>query len=182
LTNNLVLDIEPDWQPLSAKGTIAEATNQATGQSVYAGARTFYGEKFGANAAVISSVVDCATVELRKHGSPTGMAEIGFYDSNMNLVKVFGTKDVSALTTGYKQYEFCLPISDAGHLIQETQILAVSYDAGDAINRIDVRRSNIGAGPDYDGLAAYHVNFDTSWHIYNTEGNSRDLLFKLTNN
>lgn len=126
--------------------------------------------------------MDCVTVELRKHGSPTGLAEIGFYDSNMTLVEQFGTKDVSTLATGYKAYEFCLPSSDRGHLIRANQILAVSYDGGDALNRIDVRRSNTGAGPDYDGLKAYHVNFDASWHVYNTEGKSRDLLFKLTNN
>ena len=60
-------------------------------------------------------------------------------------------------------------------------IVDVKYTGGDSINRIEVRRSNIGSGPDYDGLASYHVNFDTSWHIYNAAGNSRDLLFKLTN-
>jgi Tol biopolymer transport system component len=181
LTNNLVAEIVPDWQPLSTKGTVADATNQATGQSMYAGGRIFYGEKFGDGAAGILSVVDCATVELRKHGSPTGLAEIGFYDSNMNLVKQFGTIDVSTFTTGYKGYEFCLPNTDSGHVIQENQILAVVYDEGDPVNRIDVRRSNTGAGPDYDGVDSYHVNYDTFWHIYNIEGNSRDLLFKLTN-
>ena len=162
-------------------GVIADATNQATGQSMFAGGRTFYGEQFNPEAAIVSKVVDCATVELRRHDAPTGMAEVGFYDSSMNLVKLFGTIDVSTLTTGYKQYEFCLPESDAGHQIQSDQILAVKYTSGDSVNRIDVRRSNIGSGPEYDGLAAYHVNFDTIWHIYNAEGNSRDLLFKLSN-
>ena len=162
-------------------GTIAEATTDSTGQSINAGVRTFYGQKFGTGAAVISSVVDCATVKIRKFGSPTGMAEIGFYDANMNLVKSFGTKDVATLTTSYTSYEFCLPSADSGHLIQNGQILAVKYTGGDSLNRIEVRRSNIGSGPDYDGLASYNVNFDISWHIYNTAGNSRDLLFKLTN-
>lgn len=162
-------------------GTIADATNQATGQSMYGGGRTFYGEKFGSESAIISSVVDCATVELRRHSSPTGMAEIGFYDSDMGLVRQLGTVDPSTLTTGYKAYEFCLPQSDSGHTILANQILAIKYDDGDAINRIDVRRSNIGSGPDYDGLASYHVNYDNMWHIYNADDKSRDLLFKLTN-
>jgi Tol biopolymer transport system component len=175
-------DYEPSWGPAVATGIIADATNQATGQSMFAGGRTFYGEQFSPNAAIINKVVDCATVELRRHDLPTGNAEIGFYDSNMNLVKLFGTKNVSTLTTGYKAYEFCLPDSDNAHQIQENQILAVKYDGGDSINRIDVRRSNIGAGPDYDGLASYHVNFDTIWHRYDSSTNSRDLLFKLTNN
>lgn len=162
-------------------GTIAEATTQATGQSMFTGGRTFYGEQFGPEAEIINQTVDCATVELRRHDSPIGNATIGFYDSNMSLVKQFGTIDVSTLTTGYKAYEFCLPSSDNGHTILANQILAVAYSDGDAINRIDVRRSNIGSGPDYDGLAAYHVNYDTIWHIYNTEDKNRDLLFKLTN-
>ena len=166
---------------LCAIGVIADATSQATGQSMYNGGRTFYGQEFGSGAAIVTSIVDCATVEMRKHGSPTGMAEIGFYDSNMNLAKLFGTIDVSTFTTGYKAYEFCLPSSDSGHLILENQILAVSFNAGDPINRIDVRRSNTGSGPDYDGLASYHVNYDGKWYVYNAEGNSRDLLFKLTN-
>lgn len=56
-----------------------------------------------------------------------------------------------------------------------------SLNGGDAINSIDVRRSKVGAGPDFESLASYHVNYDGSWHVYNTAGNSRDLLFKLTN-
>jgi hypothetical protein len=161
--------------------TIAEATNQATGQSMFADGRTFYGQQFSPDAAIINKVVDCATVELRRHSSPIGNAVIGFYDSNMTLVKQFGTIDVSTLTTGYKAYEFCLPQSESRYLIQANHILAVKYDGGDSINRIDVRRSNIGSGPDYDDLASYHVNYDSIWHIYNTDGKSRDLLFKLTN-
>ena len=163
-------------------GTLADATNQATGQSMFADGRTFYGQQFSPDAAIIDKVVDCATVELRKHDAPPSNAEIGFYDSNMNLVKLFGTIEVSTLTTGYKAYEFCLPSSDSGHLIQENQILAVKYNSGDSVNRIDVRRSNIGVGPDYDGLASYHVNYDYMWHIYDKADKSRDLLFKLTNN
>ena len=163
-------------------GTLADATNQATGQSMFADGRTFYGQQFSPDAAIIDKVVDCATVELRRHDAPAGNAEIGFYDPNMNLVKLFGTIEVSTLTTGYKAYEFCLPSSDSGHLIQGNQILAVKYNSGDSVNRIDVRRSNIGVGPDYDGLASYHVNYDTMWHIYDKADKSRDLLFKLTNN
>jgi DNA-binding beta-propeller fold protein YncE len=165
----------------TAKATIADVTYRATGQSLYVGGRTFYGEKFEAEAVAISNIVDCATLELRKHDSPTGFAEIGFYDSDMSLVKQFGTIDVITLTTGYKAYEFCLPESDSGHLIQANEILAVKYEGGDAINRIDVRRSNAGSSPDYNGLDTYHVNFDGIWHIYNSEGNGRDLLFELTN-
>lgn len=174
-------DATPNWGAAVATGIIADATNQASGQSMYAGGRAFYGQQFSPEAEIINKVVDCATLELRRHNAPPGNAEIGFYDSNMKLIKLFGTIEVSTLTTGYKAYEFCLPTSDSGHLILENQILAVSYNGGDAVNRIDVRRSNVGAGPDYDGIDSYHVNFDAIWHIYNTEGNSRDLLFKLTN-
>lgn len=148
---------------------------------MYLGGRIFYGQEFAAGPALISKVVDCATVELRKHGAPSGQVEIGFFDSNMNLMRLFGTIPANSLTTGYKDYEFCLPSTNEGYVIQEHDILAVSYKGGDALNRVDVRRSNIGAGPDYGGLASYLVNYDTFWHVYNTEGNSRDLLFKLTN-
>jgi len=164
-------------------GTVADATNQATGQSMYASGRTFYGEKFGPGADIIGKVVDCVTVELRKHGSPTGMAEIGFYDislSDPNKIvreRQFGTIDVNTFTTGYKAYEFC---ADSPFIVRQNLMVGVKYLDGDPINRIDVRRSNTGAGPDYDGLAAYHVNYDTMWHIYDTDGKSRDLLFKLT--
>lgn len=163
-------------------GTIAEATNQATGQSMFAGGRTLYGERFGFGSSVLFKTVDCATVELRKHGSPTGVAEVAFYDFGPQFPKkIFGTIDVSTLTTGYKKYEFCLPSSDEGHLVLAEQMLAVKYTGGDPLNRIDVRRSNVGVGPDFDGLASYHVNQDIYWHIYNSPTESRDLLFKLTN-
>ena len=164
-------------------GTYADATNQATGQSMFATGRTFYGEKFEPEAEIIGKVVDCVTVELRKHGSATGNAQVGFYfDSNSNpsgvgLDREFGIIDVSTLTTGYKAYEFC---SENSYIVPSNLMVGVKYVDGDAINRIDVRRSNIGSGPDYDGLAAYHVNFDGIWHNYNAADKSRDLLFKLT--
>jgi hypothetical protein len=164
-------------------GTYADATNQATGQSMYADGRTFYGERFGPGAEIVGKVVDCVTVELRKHGSPTGNAQIGFYAislSDPNKIVLdwkFGEIDVNTLTTGYKAYEFC---DDRSYIVRSDLMVGVKHLGGDPINRIDVRRSNTGAGPDYDGLAAYHVNLDSTWHNYNTEGNSRDLLFKLT--
>ena len=105
----------------------------------------------------------------------------GFYDSNMNLAEQFGTIDVSTLSTGYKAYELCLPQFDSGYQVQANQIIAVKYDGGDSVNRIDVRRSNVGVGPDFEGIVSYHVNYDGRWHNYNTEANSRDLLFKITN-
>lgn len=168
---------------LCAPGTYADATNQATGQSMYAGGRTFYGERFGPGAEITGKVVDCVTVEMRKHGSPTGTAQIGFYDNSLSdpnkivLDRKFGEIDVNTLTTGYKAYEFC---DDKSYIVRSNLMVGVKYLGGDPINRIDVRRSNTGAGPDYDGLAAYHVNLDSTWHNYNTEGNSRDLLFQLT--
>jgi hypothetical protein len=166
-------------------GTYADATNQATGQSMFAGGRVFYGEKFGPEAEVVGKVVDCVTVELRKHGSPAGLAQVGFYfisDSNpsgVGLDRSFGTIDVSTLTTGYKAYQFC---EDAPYIVRSNMMVGVKYTGGDPINRIDVRRSNIGAGPDYDGDSAYHVNFDGTWHNYVCDcagKSSRDLLFKL---
>lgn len=163
-------------------GVIADASNDATGQSMYDGGRTFFGQQFDWQSDAILNIVDCATVKLRKHGSPTGSAEVGFYDTSMTLLRKFGSIDVGNLTTGYKAYEFCIPSSELGHLIFADHILAIKYDDGDAINRIDARRSNVGAGPDYDGLASHHLYFDGDWHIYDgKQGQSRDLLFKLTN-
>ena len=166
-------------------GTYAEAINQATGQSMFAGGRTFYGEMFTPRATVVGKVVDCVTLELRKHGSPTGLAQVGFYfksessPSGVSLDRSFGTVDFSTLTTGYKAYQFC---ADAPHLVRSNTMVGVEYTGGDPINRIDVRRSNIGAGPDYDGDSAYHVNFDHMWHKYSCgvcASGTRDLLFKL---
>jgi hypothetical protein len=177
-------------QPIDICGdtteVLADATNQATGQSMYAASRTFYGERFAAGSEVVGEAVECVTVELRKHGSPTSTAQIGLYTTsitpnNVNKAPVlkweYGTIDVSTLTTGYKAYEFC----NAGSIVFEDNAIGVQYLGGDEINRIDVRRSNTGAGPDFDGLASHHVNYDGKWYVYNTEGNSRDLLFKLTN-
>lgn len=160
-------------------GTIVDATNQATGQSMYAGGRTFYGEWFTDGTSAAFKTVDCATVELRKHGSPTGTAVIAFSAINGEVLKAFGTIDVSTLKTGYKQYEFCLPSTDEGHLIQPDQILAVRYSGGDPLNRIDVRRSNVGFGPDYEG--GFHIQQGTPGFPGLGLYFDRDLLFKLTN-
>jgi TolB protein len=177
-------DTTPSWGPAEiSTGVIADVANQATGQSMFSGGRTFYGERFGPDSTLIGNVIDCITVEMRKHGSPTGFAEVGLYRIFPTGLKpeltneVFGEIDASTLTTGYKPYEFCT----TGAKIFELNMVGVHYEDGDPINRIDVRRSNVGAGPDFDGLESYHVNYDGSWHVYNTESNSRDLLFRLTN-
>jgi hypothetical protein len=118
---------------------------------MYAGARTFYGERFGPQSDVVGEAVECVTVELRKHGSPTGTAEIGLYHANIFVSfptapvqdSEFGEIDVSTLITVYKAYEFC----QLGAIVFEDNMVGVAYNGGDAINRIDVRRSNVGAGP-----------------------------------
>ena len=165
--------------------TIADAQNAATGQALYAGSITLYGQKF-TNAAIADlQEIDCMSVSMRKGGSPTGTATIGIFDSSSRaLLYTFGTKDVSTLTTSYVVSEYCNTGSD-GYLFDAasstgTVVFAgVSYSGGDVNNSIDVRRSNTGSGPEYDGGASFHANYDGSWHNY--DSNSRDLLFKLTN-
>lgn len=162
--------------------TIAHAQNAATGQALYSGGKTAYGQIFTELAIGNLQEVDCMSVSLRKSGSPTGTAYIGLIDmSDRSVDYTFGTKDVSTLSGSYVVYEFCNTGSD-GLLINALTsdvFLGVKYEGGDSGgNHIDVRRSNTGAGPDYDGATSYHALWDGSeWDHFN----DRDLLFKLTN-
>lgn len=158
--------------------TIADQTNSATGQAVYSGGKTAMVEFITDDSRLTLQEVDCLTVSLRKQGSPTGTAYIGFLDSSLNVIYQFGTKDVSTLTTSYTLYEFC-NTSNSGYLIPygSDHRFGVKYTGGDSNNYIDVRRSNIGSGPDFEGTDSYKQYYTTSWHSNTGE----DLLFKLTN-
>lgn len=162
--------------------TIADVQNAATGQALFSDGKTAYGQIFTELAIGNLQEVDCMSVSLRKSGNPTGTAYIGLIDmSDRSVDYTFGTKDVSTLTTSYVLYEFCNTGSDGllVNALSSDVFLGVKYEGGDSGgNHIDVRLSNTGAGPDYDGATSYHALWDGSEWDHFTD---RDLLFKLTN-
>lgn len=168
--------------------TVADATGStSTGQALYSGSISLYGQKFTNRMFVVNQEVDCMTVSLRKNGSPTGTAYVGVFNtSDRSLVYQFGTKDVSTLTGSYTLYEFCDTSSDGFLMSQNTmssKVFGVKYEGGDSSNKVDVRRSYVGntGETEYYGRHSYLSYYDGTWHNYDTEGNYRDLLFKLTN-
>ena len=97
-------------QPTSAAPIIhMEDTTASTGQNIWSG-RPVHAEYVGSSSSLVGKQIDTMVVKLKKAGSPTGNLEVGIFNSDLSVKKLFATKDVSTLTTSYLDYEFfCCP-------------------------------------------------------------------------
>lgn len=95
------------------------------------------------------------------------------YYLQVALYQIFGDLEKIVVLCN-KVYIHILPASNRCH----AKFLKWTLDSRIRYWPQYVTVENIGTGPDHDGLVSYNVNYDES-DIYNTEGNSRDLLFKV---
>jgi|CXWL01.1.fsa_nt_gi DNA-directed RNA polymerase subunit H (RpoH/RPB5) len=137
-------------------------TTANTGQSVYSG-RQIHAEYVSSTSQLIGDTIDTITIKLKKSGSPTGTTEIGVFNTDLSVKKLFGTKDVSTLTTSYTDYMFSL--NGQTYQIQSGDRIGVKYTGGDSSTNISIMRDTDSADP-FDGTNSYHVYYQTSWSSF----------------
>jgi glucose/arabinose dehydrogenase len=102
-------------------------------------------------------------VKLKKAGSPTGNVEVGIFNSDLSVKKLFATKDVSTLTTSYLDYEFAL--SGGPYTIAAGDRIGVKYSGGTSSVNVSIMRDTDPADP-FDGSNSYHTYYTTSWSSF----------------
>jgi hypothetical protein len=68
-------------------------TTSSLGQNIWSG-RPIQAEYVSPSSVLVGKQIDTIALKLKKAGSPTGDAEIGVFNSDLSVKKLFATKDV----------------------------------------------------------------------------------------
>ena len=142
--------------------THMQDTTASSGQNIWSG-RPVHAEYVTSSSALVGKQIDSITVMLKKAGAPTGTAEIGVFNSDLSMKKVFETLDVSTLTTSYASHEFTL--SGTPYTIQAGDRIGVKYATGTSSSNISIMRDTNPADP-FDGQNTHHTYYTTSWSSF----------------
>jgi hypothetical protein len=140
-------------------------TTKSTGYKTYSG-RPINAEYVTSTSQLVGDNIDTITLNLKKSGAPTGIAEIGVFNTDLSVKKLFATKDVSTLTTSYVDYTFSLP-SGQTYQIQSGDRIGIKYTGGTSTVNLSVRVDTAVADP-FDGVNSYYTYYTTSWISTNT--------------
>jgi glucose/arabinose dehydrogenase len=150
---------------LSAPIVVMQDLTESSGQSVHSG-RQIHAEYVSPSSILIGQQIDTIDLVLKKIGSPVGLAEIGVFNTDLSVKRLFATKDVATLATDYTDYSFSIPTSQQPYTIQSGDRIGVKY-AGDASsgNYISIMRDTNAADP-FDGTSTYHTTYTGSWNSF----------------
>jgi len=150
-------------------------TTLGTGQTINA-ERPIHAEFVSPTSQLVGDSIDTIIVQLRNGGSPTGFAEIGVFNEDLSVKRLFSIKDVSALTDTYADYTFSLP-SGLTYKIESGDRIGVKYSGGDSSDFVAIMRDLDPEDP-FDGANSYHTYYTTGWFSFV----ERDLYMILQDN
>jgi hypothetical protein len=152
--------------------TYMSDTTVSTGLNTYSG-RPIHAEYVSPTSQLVGDSINSITLKLKKSGTPTGFTDIGVFNADGSVKKLFTTKDVSTYTTSYTDYTFSLP-SGQFYQIQSGDRIGIKYSGGSTTNNISVMRDTVAADP-FDGINSYHTYYTTTW----TSATANDLYMIL---
>jgi len=127
--------------------------------------RPIHAEYVASSSALVGDKIDSITLGLSKLGSPTGDVEIGVFNENLSVKKLFATIQASSLSNSYQHYEFKLSGTEL-YMIQSGDRIGIKYDGGDGSNSILVMTDRDSADP-FDNANSYRIHYmDGSWREY----------------
>jgi len=135
-------------------------TTASGGYSTFSG-RPIHAEYVTPSSQLVGDQIDSITLRLSKKGSPTGFAEIGIFNSDLSVKKLFDTKDVATISKSYTDYTFALGPTDL-YTIQSGDRIGIKYTGGDSANIVKTNTDGDIADP-FDGTNTYRVYYTTSW-------------------
>ncbi|MBM2819124.1 MAG: carbohydrate-binding protein [Nitrosarchaeum sp.] len=133
-------------------------TTASSGDKAHSG-RQIQAENISPTSQLVGDNIDSITLKLKKAGSPTGVAEIGIFNTDLSVKKLFGLKDASTLTTSSVDYTF---ISGQKYQIQSGDRIGIKFTGGNSTNNISVMMDTNAADP-FDLVKSYHTYYDTAW-------------------
>ncbi len=133
-------------------------------------------EYISSQSSLAGQEIDTIQLRLEKKGSPTGLAAVGVFDSNLTLVKLFGSIDAGAVETEYKDYSFSLGFFDKGYVLRPGDGVGILYDGGDDDNRLGITMDAAGL---FDGRKTFHRSYEQRENRWVSQLDA-DLNMKLT--
>ena len=154
---------------------LMESGNGTERLALYSGMKAHV-EYISSQSSLAGKEIDTIQLTLEKKGSPTGMAAVGVFDSNLTPVKLFGSIDVGSVETTYNDYSFSLSIFDKGYVLRPGDGVGILYDGGDGDNRLGITAN--AAGP-FDGKKTFHRSYDQDENRWVSQTDV-DMDMKLT--
>src|SRR3990172_4764991 len=148
-------------------------TTASGGYSTFSG-RPIHAEYVSSSSQLVGDKIDTITLRLGKTGAPTGFAQIGVLNTDLSVKKLFGTKDVSTISTSYTDYTFALGPTDL-YTIQSGDRIGIKYTGGSANTHVKTMSDGNTADP-FDGTNTYRVEYKKSW----SSSTAQDLYMTLT--
>ncbi|MEO9295814.1 MAG: hypothetical protein ABI347_09470 [Nitrososphaera sp.] len=102
---------------------------------------------------LVGDRIDSITLKLKKVGAIGGTAEIGVFNGDLSVRKLFGTLDVTKLTTAYADYKFTLANGEL-YTIQAGDRVGIKYTGGSATSWVSVMLDLDPSEP-FDGANSY---------------------------
>jgi Asp-tRNA(Asn)/Glu-tRNA(Gln) amidotransferase A subunit family amidase len=124
----------PDFGPLSDDGDSLPIkhmsnTTASAGYGVYA-QKPARAEYVTNSSQLVGDNIDSITLRMKSVGTINGTAEIGVLNEDLSVKKLFGTLDVTTLTSTYTDYEFNLAGGDELYQIEEGDRIGIKYEGG----------------------------------------------------
>lgn len=138
-------------------------TTQTYGLHLYS-AQQSHVELVSASSQLVGKSIDQMTLKIRKTGAPTGTMQIGVFNADLTVKKLFGTKDATTVTSTYTDYTFSLSASEL-YTIQSGDRIGIRFTGGNANNYAAVMLDRDAANP-FDGSNTYRQQYNTSWGSY----------------
>lgn len=154
---------------------LMENVNGTNSLPLYSGVKAHV-EYVTSQSSLVGKEMDTIQLRLAKRGSPTGLAVVGVFDSNLTPVKLFGSIDAGSIETEPKDYSFSLGIFDKGYALRPGDGVGILYDGGDADNRLAVRIDEAGL---FDGKKTFHRSFEQDEDRWVSQTGA-DMEMKLT--
>ncbi|AIF82670.1 putative xylanase/chitin deacetylase [Candidatus Nitrososphaera evergladensis SR1] len=151
-------------------------TTQTYGLSLYSATQSHVEFVSSSASQLAGKSINEITLKLRKTGAPTGTVQVGIFNPDLTVKKLFGTKDATTITTTYTDYVFTLSSNEL-YTIQSGDRIGIKYAGGNSNNFIAVMLDRDAADP-FDGTNTYRQQYGTSWLGYT--GDDMYMILKQT--
>jgi hypothetical protein len=124
--------------------------------------RTLVGEYVTPTSQLVGDKIDKITLQLQKDSLPIGTAQIGIFNSDLTVKKLFGTIDASTISTTPINYKFQLSSGDSLYTIQSGDIIGIKFTGSSSQGGINLTVDRNSADP-FDGTDSYRTRYESSW-------------------
>jgi hypothetical protein len=139
-------------------------TNTSFGISIYSG-RQIQAEYVTPISSLVGKPIDSISIQLKKAGAPTGLVQVGVFNTDLSVKQLFGTIDPSTLPTAYKQFAFSLaPLQT--YQIQPGDKIGMKFTGGDTSNFVTIMIDKLDT---FDGTDSYFVSYTNRWNSNPTQ-------------